>query len=127
MTRSASAFLGFAAAAIAAGVANAALALAQGGYVDFPNLLAAFVGAFLFSLPPIFLLAAPTYLLLNRGGLVNAGTCLVSGAVVGALFSVTVRLPGSAETGDMLIGAGIGTVAALAFWVVWSTGRDQPG
>ena len=68
--------------------------------------------------------AVPMYLLLNSKGLVNLWTSLAVGALVGALFAVTLRWP-RPHANDVMFMASIGSLAALAFWLVWRTGRDD--
>jgi ABC-type branched-subunit amino acid transport system permease subunit len=85
--------------------------------------LGAFVAGFFFSILPMVLLAVPMYSLLNRRGLVNLWTCIVSGVLSGAVFGAVLRLPSPPRAGDVLVMASIGASAALGFWLVWRTGQ----
>ena len=123
MTRNGASLLGFAAAPFAAGVANIVLSFAVNGSPDGPmDIVGAFVAALFFSLP-VVLVAIPIYFLLNRFRLINAWTCLVSGALLGGIFGLVLRLPNPPQSGDVLVMAAIGVVAAFAFWLVLCTAQ----
>jgi ABC-type branched-subunit amino acid transport system permease subunit len=118
MTRNGASLLGFAAAPLSAGVANVVLSFVENGSPNGPmDLVGAFVMAFFFSLP-VVLVAMPIYFLLSRFRLVNPWTCLASGALLGGIFGAVLRLPNPPQSGDVLVMAAIGVVAAFVFWLV---------
>ena len=123
MTRKAATVLGFAVAPFAAGVVNAAVGVCIGDGEPF-KLLFYFSTALVYAVFLVVIFAVPTYRLLNRIGLVNLWTSVAAGALIGALFGVTLRSPPQAS--EVMLMASIGTLAALAFWLVWRTGRDDP-
>ncbi len=125
MTRNRATVLGFAVAPLAAGLGNAAMALLY--YLEPSRLFFYFVTALIFSVLPMVVFAVPMYLLLNHAGLVNLWTSLAAGAIVGALFGVMLRMPSPPRAHDVVHMTFIGTLAALAFWLVWRTGRDKRG
>jgi hypothetical protein len=92
------------------------------GYAELPLLFAAFLAAMVFSTLPMVCLALPLFVVLNRVRGVNLWTSLLSGTLVGAMFGLLLRLPNPPQFADALTMAPYGTVAALAFWLVWRTG-----
>ena len=123
MARNATTVLGFAVAPLVAGFVNAAVGVAVGIF-DSESLLFYFFTALVGSAFLMVCFAVPTYLLLNRKGLVNLWTSLAAGALIGTLFAVTLGWP-IPQANDAMLMASIGALAALAFWLVWRTGRHD--
>lgn len=116
----------FVVAPIAATIADVILSVFQG----IPPLsklwqhLPLAVLVYVFSLYGTVLFGLPTYLLLNRAGLIKWWTCLGTGAVIGVLYGYVLVYPNPLMLGTLLTFAAIGVSAALTFWLIWRQGRE---
>ena len=77
-----------------------------------------------FSFGAAVLFGVPLFFLLLKLRLVRWWSALVSGAIVGALVAVVLRLPGSLNPKDFLDTVPLGALAAFAFWLIWRPRHD---
>ena len=74
---------------------------------------------YLFAAAPLVIVGTPIYLVLRRLDCLNVWSILVSGACIGALASIGLRLPSPPTTHDIELFACVGTLTSLVFWFIW--------
>ena len=115
--------LGFLAASVVP-AAYLAIAFPLSGERDPASVLGTFVVAYYFSALATGLVGLPAFLLLSRFRLVTWWSSIACGAMAGAISLFAVA--GSVEKTSVLRYVAIGSVAGLAFWLVWNSGRARP-
>ena len=75
---------------------------------------------YFFAALPSMILGMPAYLILKRLNRLNICTILASGAVIGSISAVLLRLPNMPEANDFGVCLTLGSLGSLAFWVCWS-------
>lgn len=77
------------------------------------------VSAYLFPTLFIGVLGVPSFLLLQRLNLVRWWTTAVLGFCIGIVFAVVTRSPKFVSVREVLQCGAVGTLTAVAFWVIW--------
>jgi hypothetical protein len=105
-------------------VAYALLTPVNGGSInsDFGSVLGLTFVFYWFSLAAAVIFGIPLFLLLLKFNLVRWWSALVSGALVGALVAVILRLPGAPNPRDFLVDVPVGAMAAVVFWLIGGRG-----
>jgi hypothetical protein len=112
--------LAFLIATILPALAFALLTPVNGGGIntDIGSMLGLTFVFFPFSFAAAILFGVPLYLLLLKLKLVRWWSALASGAIVGLLVAITLRLPNALDPEDLLVDVPLGALAALVFWLV---------
>jgi hypothetical protein len=63
--------------------------------------------------------AVPSFLLLNRFNLVRWWSAPISGAVIGLIVALALRIPSTSQSHNSVYLSLIGAASATAFWFVW--------
>jgi hypothetical protein len=104
-----------------------ALVAPLSGALSLQSFVASFLVAYFFSAIATSFLGIPAFLALRRMGLVTWWSALASGLCIGAAMAIVIRLPNSPELRDLWAMGLQGGVSALAFWLIWRTGKQGSG
>jgi hypothetical protein len=112
--------LAFLVATLLPAVVFALLTPVGGGSIntDIRSVLGLTFTFFFFSFGAAVLFGIPLFLLLLRLKLVRWWSALVSGAIVGLLVAVIVRLPNGLDPKDLAVDVPLGALAAVVFWLI---------
>ncbi|WP_223621663.1 hypothetical protein [Lysobacter sp. ESA13C] len=112
-------FVGMAAAALVPAIGlNLPPTLIDGTSLSMTNIL--FIPlAYMFVLPIALVFGVPMVVLFDRLNLVNVWTAMGSGACVGAIATIVIRLPAPPLPRDLLVDCPLGLLSGIVFWLVW--------
>ena len=111
--------VGMAAAALVPAIGlNLPSTLIDGTSLSMTNIL--FIPlAYMFVLPIALVFGVPMVVLFDRLNLVNVWTAMGSGACVGAIAAIVIRLPAPPVLRDLLVDCPLGLLSGIVFWLVW--------